>query len=58
MTTLNAQRVIIAVEVIAVCAITYVALELTRNYFGREGFWLVGLAGLFCALFGLIRLKK
>jgi hypothetical protein len=58
MTTLSAHKVIIAVEVIVVCAITYAALALTRAYFGREGLWLLGLSGLACALFALFRLRK
>jgi hypothetical protein len=57
-TTLSAHKVIIAVEVIVVCAITYAALSLVHAYFGREGLWAFGFAGLLCALFALYRLRK
>jgi hypothetical protein len=58
MTELSAHRIIVAVEAIAVCAITYVVLALTREYFGREALWALGLAGLALALFSLFRLRK
>src|SRR5207245_198901 len=43
MTTLRAHKIIIAVEVLVVCAITYAVLVLTRAYLGREGLWALGL---------------
>lgn len=58
MTELNANKIIIAAEVVVVCAITYGALALARSFFGREGLWVLGLAGLACALFWLLRLRK
>lgn len=58
MTTLSTHKIIIAVEVIAVSAITYTALAFARAYFGREGLWLVGFTALACALFALFRLRK
>jgi hypothetical protein len=58
MATLNAHKLIIAVEVIVVCAVTYASLALAHTYFGREGLWLFGLAGLLCALLGFWWLRK
>lgn len=58
MTTLSAHKIIVAIEVVVVCAITYAALELTREYFGGEALWMLGIAGLAPALLGLLRLRK
>jgi hypothetical protein len=58
MTILSANRLIIAAEMVIVCAITYGALEVARHFFGRAGFWLLGLAALFLAGFLLFRLRK
>jgi hypothetical protein len=58
MTTLSAHKIIVAAEVVVVCAITYAVLDLAREYFGREALWLLGIAGLALALFALFRLRK
>jgi hypothetical protein len=58
MTTLSAHKIIVAIEVVVICAITFAVLELTRAYFGREALWLLGIAGLALALLGLFRLRK
>jgi hypothetical protein len=58
MATVKAHWLIIAVEVIVVCAVTYALLALARTYFGREGLWVLALAGLLCAFLGLWRLRK
>jgi hypothetical protein len=58
MTTLSAHKIIVAIEVVVVCAITYAVLDLTRVYFGREALWASGMAGLALALFALFRLRK
>jgi hypothetical protein len=58
MTTLSTHKIIVAIEVVVVCAITYAVLDLTRVYFGREALWVLGIAGLGLALLALLRLRK
>jgi hypothetical protein len=55
---LSTHKIIVAVEVVVVCAITYAVLDLTRDYFGREALWALGIAGLALALLALARLGK
>jgi hypothetical protein len=55
MTTMSTHKIIVAVEVVVVCAIM---LDLTREYFGREALWALGIAGLPLALLALARLGK
>jgi hypothetical protein len=58
MTTMSTHKIIVAVEVVVVCAITCAVLDLTREYFGREALWALGIAGLALALLALARLGK
>ena len=58
MATLSANKLIIAVQVIVVCATTLLALEVTRGLFGRPFLWLFGLALLCLAGVALFRIRK
>lgn len=58
MTTVHANKLIIAVQVVIACAVTLFVLELTKYFAGREAMWILGLAFLLLAGFALFRLSK
>lgn len=49
--TLSAEKVIIAAQIIVVCAVTWGLLELVRHVGGRGALWTVGLPLLFLSGF-------
>ena len=58
MTTLSAERIIIAAQILVACAITWALLELVRNFIGRPAAWVLGVVILSLVGFALFRWRK
>jgi hypothetical protein len=58
MTFVSADKIIIAVQIVIVAAVTWGVLVLVRGYGGRPAFWLLGLTFFLLAGLALFRLRK